>query len=360
MVSVAIDRVGKSFGGLRVLADVSIDIDEGEFVAFVGPSGCGKSTLLRVVAGLDAADEGEIRFAGRRMNEVPAAERGAAMVFQSYALYPHMTVWENMSFSLRLRGVPRDRRRAEAAQVAELLQLGDYLDRHPAALSGGQRQRVAIGRALLRRPRVFLFDEPLSNLDAALRAEMRVELARLHRQIGATMIYVTHDQVEAMTMATRLVVLDRGRVAQIGRPMELYRAPATRFVAQFIGSPRMNLFAGEARDGDLVLPGGERLPLGGRARPGTAAAGFRPEDLAVAAGSAGDGSAAGGPALPATVELVEHLGDAALVHCRMAGGLALLAKAPADTPLAPGAAVRLVYDPARAHLFDVEGRRLPP
>jgi ABC-type sugar transport system ATPase subunit len=350
-VTVALDGVGKRFGGLEVLSGISLDVAEGEFVAFVGPSGCGKSTLLRVIAGLEAADAGEIRFAGRRMNEVPAPDRGVAMVFQSYALYPHMTVWENMSFSLRLRGVRRAERRARAAEVADLLQLGDYLDRRPAELSGGQRQRVAIGRALLRRPKVFLFDEPLSNLDAALRAEMRVELARLHQQLGATMIYVTHDQVEAMTMADRLVVLNRGRVAQVGAPMDLYRTPATRFVAEFIGSPRMNVLEGTVEAGGLALPGGDRLvlPSPGLSLGRRLAAGLRPEDLTVGGGP--------GPSLPALVELVEHLGDTALVHARLPGGATVLAKTGGTTDLAAGMAVHLTYDPARMHLFGDDGRR---
>jgi ABC-type sugar transport system ATPase subunit len=355
VVTVALDRISKRFGAVEVLSDVSLDVPEGEFVAFVGPSGCGKSTLLRVIAGLEAADGGEIRFGERRMNEVPAADRGAAMVFQSYALYPHMTVWENMSFSLRLQGASRAERRARAAEVASLLQLSDYLDRRPAALSGGQRQRVAIGRALLRRPQVFLFDEPLSNLDAALRAEMRVELARLHQQIGSTMIYVTHDQVEAMTMADRLVVLNRGRIAQVGAPMELYRVPATRFVAEFIGSPRMNMLEGRVQGGRLALPGGEQLALPSRAHVAegqNVAAGLRPEEITVAQRPATEST------LPATVELVEHLGDTALVHCRLLGGTAVLAKTPGTSEIVAGNRVHLGYDPTRAHLFDGEGRRI--
>ena len=355
MVTVALDGVSKRFGGVEVLSGVSLDVAEGEFVAFVGPSGCGKSTLLRVIAGLEVADEGEIRFASRRMNEVPAADRGAAMVFQSYALYPHMTVWENMSFSLRLQGASRAERRTRAAEVASLLQLSEYLDRRPVALSGGQRQRVAIGRALLRRPQVFLFDEPLSNLDAALRSEMRVELVRLHQQIGSTMIYVTHDQVEAMTMADRLVVLNRGRVAQVGTPMELYRAPATRFVAEFIGSPRMNMLEGMVQSGGLALPGGDQLALPSRAQVGEGqklAAGLRPEEITVMQGSAN------GNSLPAAVELVEHLGDTALVHCRLPGGTTVLAKTHGTSEITAGDLVHLSYDPSRTHLFDAEGRRI--
>ena len=351
---IELDCLGKSFDATRVLSDISLEVTDGEFVAFVGPSGCGKSTLLRLIAGLETADEGEIRFGGRRMNETPAADRGVAMVFQSYALYPHMTVWENMSFSLRLQGFGRAARRAQAAKVAELLQLTDYLDRRPAALSGGQRQRVAIGRALIRGPDIFLFDEPLSNLDAALRAEMRVELARLHQQIGATMVYVTHDQVEAMTMADRLVVLNGGRIVQIGAPMELYRNPATRFVAEFIGSPRMNMLDGTIRGGALAVVGGDRLILAENcpSEGERVAAGLRSEDLHVAPDS---GAAT---VLQASVELVEHLGDTSLLHCRLPGGHPVLAKTSGDTEITSGSKIRLGYNPAQVHLFDVEGMRI--
>lgn len=351
---IELEGLGKSFDGTRVLSDISLDVKEGEFVAFVGPSGCGKSTLLRVIAGLETVDEGEIRFGGRRMNETPAADRGVAMVFQSYALYPHMTVWENMSFSLRLQGVSKSERRAKAAKVAALLQLTDYLDRRPAALSGGQRQRVAIGRALMRGPGIFLFDEPLSNLDASLRAEMRVELARLHRQIGATMIYVTHDQIEAMTMADRLVVLNRGEIVQIGSPMDLYRKPATRFVAEFIGSPRMNVLEGTVKGGAISLSGGDQLFIAEGLPPeGTRiAAGLRPEDLRVM--SAGDTD----PHLVAKVDLVEHLGDTALLHCRLAGGGAILAKTGGSTEIETGEQIGLGYSSRDLHLFDPNGTRI--
>src|SRR5262245_11406364 len=240
MVAIRLEGIRKSYGNVEVLKGIDLDIRHGEFVVFVGPSGCGKSTLLRVMAGLEPIGQGELYFDDKPITDVPPAKRGVAMVFQSYALYPHMTVAENMTMSLRLAGVPKPERLKKAAEVAELLQLTPLLGRKPAALSGGQRQRVAIGRALVRRPDVFLFDEPLSNLDAALRVETRVSIARLHHMLNNTMIYVTHDQVEAMTMADRIVILDQGRIAQVGSPMELYDRPANTFVAGFIGSPKMN------------------------------------------------------------------------------------------------------------------------
>ena len=356
MVAVTLERIGKRFGKQEVLHDVSLKIEDGSFVAFVGPSGCGKSTLLRVIAGLETADAGDVRFGAERMNDVPAPERGTAMVFQSYALYPHMTVWENMSFSLRLTGVGKAERRRRAQEVAELLQMTDYLDRRPAELSGGQRQRVAIGRAILRRPRVFLFDEPLSNLDASLRADMRVELTRLHRQTGNTMIYVTHDQVEAMTMADRIVVLNKGRIVQVGAPMELYSTPASRFVAEFIGSPRMNIFegvvdaAGEtvgfAEDARIALPG-RNLPAGA-----TVALGLRPECLELLPEGAAEA------VLPAVVDLVEHLGDVALVHCHGPLPGHILAKVDGSTGLASGDRVSIGFDAAAVHVFAADGMRV--
>ena len=356
MVAVSIDRLVKRFGETEVLSEISLEIDDGAFVAFVGPSGCGKSTLLRVIAGLEAADGGEVRFGGELMNDVPAPDRGAAMVFQSYALYPHLTVWENMSFSLRLAGTSKPERRARAAEVARLLQLDDYLDRRPAALSGGQRQRVAIGRAILRHPRLFLFDEPLSNLDAALRAEMRVELARLHQQIGNTMIYVTHDQVEAMTMSDLIVALDKGRVMQVGAPQELYRDPNSRFVAEFIGSPKMNIVEGTlGESGTLTTAEGTSFALPDQtpARPGDRLAlGLRPEALRIVTDSGASGT------LSARVDLVEHLGDVAHVHLSGAFPGRLVIKTPSDLVVAQGSQVGLSYNKKLAHVFDQEGRAL--
>ena len=358
MVQVVLENISKRFGTMPVLSDVSLKIENGSFVAFVGPSGCGKSTLLRVIAGLESADSGDILFSDKRMNDVPAPDRGAAMVFQSYALYPHMSVWENMSFSLRLKGMNKDARRARARDVASLLQLTDYLDRRPAALSGGQRQRVAIGRAILRRPDVFLFDEPLSNLDAALRTEMRVELARLHQQIGNTMIYVTHDQVEAMTMADKIVVLKDGRVAQAGAPMALYSRPATRFVAEFIGSPKMNLFDGTVdrvtdTGIDVAFPDGARiaLPHRGPAMGASVTLGFRPEALRLDV-------APGEESLPVRVEVVERLGAEALVYCQGTLPGRVLVKTDGMTALRPGDRIDIGPDPAAAHLFDREGLRI--
>ncbi|HBS17001.1 MAG TPA: ABC transporter, partial [Halomonas sp.] len=239
MATLQLKNITKQFGDTQVIKGIDLDVNDREFVVFVGPSGCGKSTLMRMIAGLESASDGDILIDGKRMNEVGPADRGLAMVFQSYALYPHMTVEGNMGFSMRLAGVPKEERRAKVLEAAKILQLEPLLDRKPKALSGGQRQRVAIGRAIVRNPSIFLFDEPLSNLDAALRVQMRIELARLHEELDATMIYVTHDQIEAMTMADKIVVLHDGVVEQVGSPMALYHHPRNRFVAGFIGSPKM-------------------------------------------------------------------------------------------------------------------------
>ena len=242
MARIELKGVGKSYGEHQVIPGLDLTIEEGEFMVFVGPSGCGKSTMLRMLAGLETISTGELCFDGQRVNDIPSADRGAAMVFQSYALYPHMTVAENMGFALRMSGRSKTERNAAVAEVAEKLQLTPLLERYPKQLSGGQRQRVAIGRAIVRRPRVFLFDEPLSNLDAALRVQMRIELARLHEQLRTTMVYVTHDQTEAMTLGNRIAVFNQGRMEQVGAPMDLYRHPANRFVAEFLGSPKINMF----------------------------------------------------------------------------------------------------------------------
>lgn len=244
--SVVLKDIRKSFGGLDVIKGVNLTVEPGEFCVFVGPSGCGKSTLLRLISGLEEATSGTIEIGGKDVTDAEPSARGIAMVFQSYALYPHLTVRDNIGFGLSLAKVPKDLIKSKVEAAATALKLTDYLDRKPKALSGGQRQRVAIGRAIVRDPKVFLFDEPLSNLDAALRAQMRIELSDLHRKLGATMIYVTHDQVEAMTMADKIVVLNAGKIEQVGSPMELYNAPVSPFVAGFIGSPKMNLYSGEA------------------------------------------------------------------------------------------------------------------
>ena len=255
MSGVTLSRVTKQFGEVKVIHGVDLTVEEGEFCVFVGPSGCGKSTLLRIIAGLEATSAGNISIGARDVTDIDPSERGVAMVFQTYALYPHMTVAENMGFGLKMTGHPKAETDAKVAEAARILKLEQLLTRKPKALSGGQRQRVAIGRAIVRGPEVFLFDEPLSNLDAELRVEMRVEIARLHREIGATMIYVTHDQVEAMTLADKIVVLRAGRIEQVGAPMELYRDPDNKFVAGFIGSPAMNFLGGTAKDGTVTVAG---------------------------------------------------------------------------------------------------------
>src|SRR6185312_15685499 len=246
----ALRDIVKSFGAIEVVKRVSLDVREGEFVVFVGPSGCGKSTLLRMIAGLEHTTAGDIVIDGARVNDLPPVKRGIAMVFQSYALYPHMDVFENIAFPLRVEKLPKPQIKAKVEEATRILQLGDHLRKKPGTLSGGQRQRVAIGRAIVREPRIFLFDEPLSNLDAALRTEMRIELMRLHKDLGATMIYVTHDQVEAMTMADKIVVLNAGRVEQVGTPLDLYNHPRNRFVAGFIGNPKMNFIEGTVTAAD--------------------------------------------------------------------------------------------------------------
>ena len=273
--------IRKSFGEMAVIHGIDLEIADGEFVVFVGPSGCGKSTLLRLIAGLDDPTSGDILIQGRRVNGVSESERGLAMVFQSYALYPHMSVRQNLSFGLENMRMPRAEITARVDAAAELLQIGMLLDRRPGQLSGGQRQRVAIGRAIVREPVIFLFDEPLSNLDAELRLQMRVEISNLHAQLGNTMIYVTHDQVEAMTMADRIVVLRGGRIEQVGRPLDIYNTPANRFVAGFIGAPQMNFLAGTLSDGTLTLDCGFTRPMNAEGHQGPVTLGIRPESIDV-------------------------------------------------------------------------------
>jgi ABC-type sugar transport system ATPase subunit len=356
VASVELRNISKSFGKVEAVSDVSLSIDDRELVVFVGPSGCGKSTLLRMVAGLEEISSGTLSIGGKPMNKVPAADRGVAMVFQSYALYPHMTVAENMGFALKMIGVGKAEIEAKVRAAAAVLRLEGLLDRKPRQLSGGQRQRVAIGRAITRSPDVFLFDEPLSNLDADLRAQMRVEIARLRDELKTTMIYVTHDQVEAMTLADRIVILNGGRVEQEGAPLELYEKPANRFVAGFLGQPKMNLLpalaveAGGAiefrltADGPAIAarPKGARLPQGE-----TVDLGIRPDAITLVD--------TGG--LNASVVLVERLGGSSLVHARVEGLANLVTvELPGTYQGLPNTPIRLGVAVDRVHVFGRDGR----
>jgi len=357
MASIALRGVGKTYPGKEaqyILRDVEFTIGDGEFVVLVGPSGCGKSTLLRMIAGLEEISAGEISIAGERVNDVPPAKRGLSMVFQSYALYAHMSVFENIAFGLKLARVPKAEIKAAVQEVARMLQMEHLLQRRPPQLSGGQRQRVAIGRAIVRKPRAFLFDEPLSNLDAALRADMRVEIARLHKQLGATMVYVTHDQVEAMTLADRIVVLGPAGVQQIGAPMHLYDRPANVFVAGFIGSPRMNLVAGtlEAaglRIGAVCLPWQAQAGTGRNHAASTGVTvGIRPEHLVADP----DG------AIHGDVLLVERLGAESYVHLTVAGLDQPLMVVVRGEPPPAGSRWRVSPAAGRLHVFDQQGLRI--
>ena len=357
MATLALRDLRKSYGATDVIKGVSLDVADREFVVFVGPSGCGKSTLLRMIAGLEEISGGELLIDNQRVNDIGPADRGLAMVFQSYALYPHMTVAQNMGFALRLARVPRAERDRKVADAARILQLDPYLQRKPKDLSGGQRQRVAIGRAIVRNPRVFLFDEPLSNLDAALRGQMRIELARLHQELAATMIYVTHDQVEAMTMADKIVVLQAGLVEQVGSPLELYHHPANVFVAGFIGSPRMNMLpvvaaAVDAGGTEVVLPSGARMriPAAGSVQPGDKLTlGIRPEALRPDA----DGPIAG------TVQIVERLGGLTLLHVAAEGRSDMTVQIEGSAATRAHEPIRLLADAAACHLFDAAGQAVP-
>ena len=339
----------KRFGEAEVIKGIDLEIRDGEFMVFVGPSGCGKSTTLRLIAGLEEISDGELRIDGRRANELHPADRGAAMVFQSYALYPQMTVAENMAFALRMAKVPKAEREAQVKRAADTLRISRLLDRYPKDLSGGQRQRVAIGRAIVRNPRVFLFDEPLSNLDASLRVDMRVELARLRDALGTTMVYVTHDQVEAMTLGDRIAVFNDGRIEQLGAPMSVYRAPDTAFVAAFLGAPRINFIDAPAPVGASA----EHLALWGLVASGfsrqPARVGLRPEHVALA-----DEGIAG------TVALAERLGDSVIAHVRVFGCDSLLTVKVSDgsSLVEAGQKVRLRIQPGAALGFGEDGRRL--
>ncbi len=312
MARIELKDVVKRYGAVEVLRNINLDIEDGEFIVLVGPSGCGKSTLLRMIAGLEPITAGDFLIDGARMKDVRPRDRDIAMVFQSYALYPHMDVARNMGFSMEIRRDPADERRSKVAQAADTLGLTALTDRLPKALSGGQRQRVAMGRAIIRDPRAFLFDEPLSNLDAALRVEMRLEIARLHQRLGATMIYVTHDQVEALTLADRIVVLNGGDIQQVGSPLELYERPANKFVAQFIGSPTMNVVPVTGSDGGVTLQSGTRIDLPHLPDTGQAKElGIRPEHLDVVDPDAGD--------LLAVADVVEHLGSDTNIYVNVEG-----------------------------------------
>jgi multiple sugar transport system ATP-binding protein len=348
--------IGKSFGKTRVLDGIDLEVKRGEFCVFVGPSGCGKSTLLRLIAGLESATEGDLLIEGQRMNDVAPSKRGLAMVFQSYALYPHMTVYENLAFGLKLGRTERAEADRRIKEAARMLQIEQLLERLPKHLSGGQRQRVAIGRAITRQPRIYLFDEPLSNLDASLRVSMRVELSRLHKELQTTMVYVTHDQVEAMTLADRIVVLNVGHVEQVGSPLDVYHRPRTLFAAGFLGSPKMNFLRGKVAEvGDrrvvVSLEGGgnaaAHVDPGGLVAGDAVTLGIRPEHIRVRAGDQGTFSA--------TVQLVEDLGDHAIVHLDRPQIDGRVMVKLVERGVKEGDAIRFDLPPEECHIFDGKG-----
>lgn len=347
MSGVTLKNAIKRYSDVQVIHGVDLEIEDGEFCVFVGPSGCGKSTLLRMIAGLEETTEGQMSIGSRDVTHMDPADRGVAMVFQTYALYPHMTVEENMGFGLKMNGVPKAEIKEKVGKAADILQLGPYMKRKPKALSGGQRQRVAIGRAIVRGPEVFLFDEPLSNLDAELRVDMRVEIARLHKEIGATMIYVTHDQVEAMTLADKIVVLRDGNIEQVGSPMELYQNPDNKFVAGFIGSPSMNFLNGKVEGGNVRVPGLENklittdvaLPAEGS----NVIVGLRPNKLIV---NEADSNL--------TVDIRERLGGVAYDYLTTSTGERIVVETQGDDPIDSGANVSVAFNDADALFFDAE------
>jgi multiple sugar transport system ATP-binding protein len=357
MATVQLIQVCKRFGASEVIKGVDLTIHDQELTVFVGPSGCGKSTLLRLIAGLEEITSGDLLINGQPANNISPGKRGLAIVFQSYALYPHMNVAENMSFSLKLAGMPKTERQKKVLEAARILHLEALLDRKPKALSGGQRQRVAIGRAIVRDPKVFLFDEPLSNLDASLRVRMRMEITKLQRQLRATMVYVTHDQVEAMTMADRIVVMQAGLIEQVGSPLELYRSPRNLFVAGFIGSPRMNFLEASIQQ---AVPGGVMVTLDGRpplhvpVNSGPAEAGdqvtlgIRPEHITLVS--------AGG--IPAQVQTVEHLGSETFLYVSVGSGEVLTIRVNGDTDVQPDQQIQIELDSKFAHLFDRNGNSM--
>ena len=359
MAEVTLRNIRKAYEDVQVIKGVDLEIKDKEFAVFVGPSGCGKSTLLRMIAGLESITGGELYIGGREVNDLSPSERGISMVFQTYALYPHMTVRENMGFSLKLAKVPKAEINQKVDEAARILKLGPLLDRKPKALSGGQRQRVAIGRAIVRNPQVFLFDEPLSNLDAALRVQMRIEIARMHSDFDATMIYVTHDQVEAMTMADKIVVLRDGIVEQVGSPLELYHHPGNRFVASFIGSPTMNFLETEIQEISpetvtVGLPGGSRVsvPVAGEGhRPGDKVTlGVRPEHLLEGGGADGE--------INARVLVVERLGGSTFTHAEVEGNEIITAALEGNSQVKVRDQVRLGVHANTCHLFDGDGLAL--
>ena len=359
MAKVKIAKLNKAYGDAAILRDIDLDVDNGEFVVLVGPSGCGKSTLLRMIAGLDGVTSGDIFIGERRVTELEPAQRKIAMVFQSYALYPHMTVRKNMTFGLKFSGMAREEMQRRVAEAARMLRLEPLLERRPKDLSGGQRQRVAIGRAIVREPDVFLFDEPLSNLDAALRVSTRVEIAKLHRTLGATMIYVTHDQVEAMTLADRIVVMNQGRVAQEGKPLDLYYKPANLFVAGFIGSPAMNFF--DARI-DAIGPDGITLSGAGFASFKAVTANYHGEAGAKVSVGVRPEHLVGAPSaefkIEGVVELVERLGETSYAHVRTGQEKALIVEIRGRSAPNAGDAIMLGAADRDVHLFDAEGMRI--
>ncbi|MEL6913877.1 MAG: sn-glycerol-3-phosphate ABC transporter ATP-binding protein UgpC [Pseudomonadota bacterium] len=349
MTGVTLNQVIKRYGEVQVIHGVDLDIADGEFCVFVGPSGCGKSTLLRMVAGLEETSEGQINIGQRDVTHLDPAERGVAMVFQTYALYPHMTVEENMGFGLKMNGVEKGAIAEKVNGASKILRLDDYLKRKPAALSGGQRQRVAIGRAIVRGPEVFLFDEPLSNLDAELRVEMRVEIARLHSEIGATMIYVTHDQVEAMTLADKIVVLRAGVIEQVGAPMDLYRDPDNKFVAGFIGSPSMNFVEGTVAGGKIAVPSLQADAALDVTLPSEGSAvhlGLRPEHITIQRGGATH-----------KVDLTEALGGVSYAYLLAENGERLIVEERGEERVKAGETVGISYDAGQARLFDANTER---
>jgi multiple sugar transport system ATP-binding protein len=356
MTGVRLSGVSKRYGDVLVIDNLSLEINPGEFVVFLGPSGCGKSTLLRMLAGLESIDAGEILVKDRRIDQLPPGARNVAMVFQQYALYPHMTVRENLAFGLRNARVPAEAIGRRIAAAAQRLEIDGLLARRPGQLSGGQRQRVAIARAIVKEPDLFLFDEPLSNLDAALRARTRIELAQLHQQLGATMIFVTHDQVEAMTLADRIVVINEGRIEQVGTPMQIYRRPATRFVAGFVGTPRINLLPVQVLEANgmalVQLPDGANIstgvPFASLPTESAMTLGVRPECIRIVDSAAGSAVA--------TVRVVERLGDRTLVHAALSDGTLLTAEDRGDSAIRTGQLKGLAVDGSSAHLFAADGR----
>ena len=354
MSQLSLRRVQKSFNEAHIIKGIDLEVSEGEFVVFVGPSGCGKSTLLRMIAGLEEVSDGEIAIGGKVVNDLPPVQRGIAMVFQSYALYPHMTVFENIAFPLRVERLPQAEVDQRVGAAARVLQLESRLQQRPGTLSGGQRQRVAIGRAIVRQPKIFLFDEPLSNLDAALRSEMRIELMELHKRLGSTMVYVTHDQVEAMTMADKIVVLDAGTISQVGSPLELYHKPDNLFVAGFIGSPKMNFINGRvtSADGatavvDLGELGAISLPRSSTSVAGeNVTLGIRPEHLRLGKGDF---------SLTTTPRIVEHLGIHTVTYASLPAGENFIGLFEGNPEVPEGKAVELGFSIDQVHLFDSAG-----